>query len=352
MNKLIVAVVFGGCSNEYSVSLQSAAYIVEQIDRTLYDVVMVGITKEGHWLTYRGDTDSIRQDSWHQHPSCLPAFIAPSREIGGIVELVQTEYRTIKVDVVFPALHGKYGEDGTVQGLLQLAGIPYVGCDSFASVLAMDKVVAHTIVQACGITVPNSMTVYDGDRISEVIAAATDLTFPLFVKPVKSGSSIGITKVNEISQLEESIALAFTHDNKVTIEENIVGFEVGCAMLGYDDPKIGVLDEIEISTDFFDFTEKYQLLHSAIHVPARINEAVAERVKEQARTIYKHLGLSGLARIDFFITPDLQVVFNEVNTMPGFTEHSRYPKMMQASGINARACIQYLIQTAVQGGVQ
>jgi len=347
MDKKSVAVLFGGSSNEYEVSLKSAASVIEQINPDTYNLVMVGITREGKWLRYSGSVEKIRNDSWHQHSSCIPSFFSPSREIKGLVELVNTEFHIVPVDVVFPVLHGKYGEDGTLQGLLELAGIPYVGCNSLSSAVAMDKVMAHTLVQAEGIKVTNSVVIYAGDSVEAAALGAAELGFPLYVKPVRSGSSIGITKASNHAELLSGIHAAFEHDYKVVIEQNIAGFEVGCAVIGNGMPIVGVIDEIEVNAGFFNYTEKYTLQSSKIHLPARIDHETADRVRQTALRIYKVLGCQGFARVDLFITPNKEIVFNEVNTIPGFTANSRYPNMLRSSGMEYSEIIDRLLELAM-----
>ncbi|MCG7406560.1 D-alanine--D-serine ligase VanG [Paenibacillus sp. ACRRX] len=351
MEKLTVVVLFGGCSNEYEVSLISAASVIEHMDSDKYELVLVGITREGEWLRYSGSLADIRDNQWHLHPSCIPSFLSPSRSIRGLIEIVNTEYHVTPIDVVFPVMHGKYGEDGTVQGLIELAGIPYVGCDMLSSAICMDKDIAHALVQASGVNTPYSVTMYKGDHEEEGVQDLQALKYPVYVKPAKSGSSIGITKAHDISQLMQGIKLAYEHDHKVVIEEEIKGFEVGCAVLGHRDPMIGVVDEIELIGDFFDFTEKYSLQSSKIHLPARVDAPTADRIKKIARQIYKTLGCKGFARVDMFVTPDGSIVFNEVNTIPGFTSNSRYPKMLQASGYTYSQILDQLIQLAVAEGL-
>jgi D-alanine---D-serine ligase len=347
MKRTNVVILFGGCSNEYEVSLKSASAVIDHLDRDLYNIIMVGITREGAWLRYDGSTANIRVDRWHMHASCCPAFFTPSRGISGLMELKNMEYHMTPVDVVFPMLHGKNGEDGTVQGLLELSGIPYVGCDMLSSVICMDKAIAHTIVEAAGITTARSITIFEGDHLDHAVIATEQLGYPLYVKPAKSGSSIGITKASSKQELIKGIQLAFKHDKKVVIEQNIVGFEVGCAVLGGTSPIVGEVDEIELRGDFFDFDEKYSLHSSTIHLPARIDANTACRIKETALNIYRTLGCNGLARVDMFLTADGSIVFNEVNTMPGFTAQSRYPNMMSSVGIPFPELLDRLIQHAV-----
>lgn len=348
MNKQTIAILFGGRSGEYDVSLNSAAAVIEHLDTAKYELVLVGITREGNWLRYGGSIEDIRLDRWHEHPSCTPSFFSPSRDVKGLVELAGTEFRITPVDVVFPVLHGKYGEDGTLQGLLELAGIPFVGCGMLSSALCMDKELAHKLVQTAGIETPRSLTLFKGESMEESLSVAQQLGFPLFVKPARSGSSLGIAKVYSMEQLAAGIENAFAHDSKVVVEQNIEGFEVGCAVLGNSDPMIGVIDEIELQADFFDYAEKYTLAHSTIHLPARIDDHTASKVKETARAIYEVLGCKGFARVDMFITADGRIVFNEVNTIPGFTASSRYPNMLQASGLAYGQILDRLIELAAE----
>ncbi|SEA51015.1 D-alanine--D-serine ligase VanG [Paenibacillus sp. 276b] len=347
MQKKSIAVLFGGCSGEYNVSLSSAASVIENLDTEKYNLVLIGITQQGSWLRYSGTVEDIRNDRWHLHPSCIPSFFSPSREVKGLIELVHTEYHVTTIDVVFPVLHGKYGEDGTLQGLLELSGIPFVGCGMLSSALCMDKELAHKLVQAAGIDTPRSLTIHRSERMEEVLSEAEALDFPLFVKPARSGSSLGISKVNNRQELITGIEHAFIHDSKVVIEQNINGFEVGCAVLGNSDPVIGMIDEIELQGHFFDFSEKYSLINSKIHLPARIDEDTAMKVKESALTIYKTLGCRGFARVDMFLSTDGRMVFNEVNTIPGFTSNSRYPNMLQASGMTYADILNQLIELAI-----
>ncbi|MGO4371665.1 D-alanine--D-serine ligase VanG [Paenibacillus sp. 2TAB19] len=345
-----IAVLFGGKSTEYGVSLQSAASVIDHLDRSKYAVIMLGITREGAWYRYNGSTDEIRNDRWHYHASCIPAFLSPSRSIAGIVELTGTEYRTVSVDAVIPVLHGRNGEDGTVQGLLELSGIPFIGCDTMSSAISMDKAIASTLVRAAGIQTAASVTVWESEDWEAAAGEAMKLGFPLYVKPSRSGSSFGITKAYDLAALLQGIREAFSHDGKVIIEQNIDGFEVGCAVLGSgEEPFIAEIDEIELAGEFFDYDEKYSLRTSQIRLPARLEAGIAEQVRAAAQIIYKTLGCSGLARVDMFVTNDGRIVFNEVNTMPGFTASSRYPNMMRHSGVSYPQLMDRLIEQAIAG---
>ncbi len=240
-------------------------------------------------------------------------------------------------------LHGKNGEDGTVQGMLELAGIPFVGCDTLSSALCMDKDRAHKLVAAAGIEVPKSVVFCEENRGEALQTVLSDFSLPFFVKPVRAGSSFGISRITEFSELEGAVDEAFSHDSEVIVEENIDGFEVGCAVMGINALTVGRVDEIELSEGFFDFTEKYTLRSSRIHMPARIDEAKEKQIQETAKTIYRALGCSGFARVDMFLTPSGSIVFNEVNTIPGFTSHSRYPNMMKGIGMSFPRMLDRLI---------
>lgn len=341
------AVLFGGCSPEYGVSLQSAAAVLEHMDRTKYEPVPIGITHSGEWFYYTGETGKIEDDSWCGSGDCVPVTVSLNRGEHSLLLMKDGHAERLPIDVVFPILHGKNGEDGTVQGLFELAGIPVAGCGILASALCMDKDRAHRLAKEAGIRVPAS---YVHSRRADRKAAAGragQIGYPLFVKPVKAGSSYGITKVNDEGGLAEAMELAFAYDEKVIIEECILGFEVGCAVMGTRELTVGEVDEIELAEGFFDFTEKYTLKTSAIHVPARISANLARRVKESAKTIYSALDCSGFARVDMFLTKEEEIVFNEVNTIPGFTSHSRFPNMMKAAGISFEEVISGILEEAL-----
>lgn len=344
-----VAVIFGGCSPEYGVSLESASAVIANIDREKYQPVLVGITREGSWYFYGGPVDAIRNDAWHQEKYCIPAVISPSRKQGGLLICDGDGMMRIPLDLAFPVLHGQNGEDGSVQGLCSMAGISLAGCGILASALCMDKDRAHRMVQTIGVRTPRSLVFAktEWEQMQEACGAfVRAVGFPIFVKPVKAGSSYGITKVNEADRLEQAVKEAFGYDDEVILEEYIDGFEVGCAVLGKEELRTGEVDEIELSQGFFDFTEKYTLKTSAIHVPARITQKKAEKIKETAKRIYRCLGCEGFARVDLFLTFNGELVFNEVNTIPGFTEHSRYPGMMRAAGMSFPQVIEEILKEA------
>ncbi len=348
MNKLNVMVFFGGCSSEYSVSLASAFAVLSNLNPAICNPIPIGITKQGKWYYFQGEFTKIKQDIWANSDDCIPAMLSLEPKEHTLFLFEKSGVRSISVDVAFPVLHGKNGEDGTIQGAIALAGIPLAGCGVLSSALCMDKDRAHKMVSNAGVCTAKAFVADKTTSKQKLLELAETVGYPLFVKPVKAGSSYGITKVFEDKALHKAIDLAFQYDEHILIEENITGFEVGCAILGTDALCIGEVDEIELSADgFFDFTEKYTLNTSQIHVPARISQAKADEVKETAQRIYRALGCSGFARVDLFLTPSGEIVFNEVNTIPGFTEHSRFPGMMRAAGYSFQEILDRIIKQAV-----
>lgn len=344
MDKIKVAVIFGGNSSEYDVSLQSAHGVISNMNKERYDLILIGITRQGEWYRFNGDINAIINDSWCNESSCVRAIISPDREAHGLIEFHKNENKLTRIDIAFPVMHGKNGEDGTIQGLLQLAGIPVVGCGMLSSSLCMDKNLAHRLVELQGIRVPKAVVFQKGDTEEKLLAGIGQLTYPVFVKPINSGSSFGITKVNEETSLMNAVRLGFLYDDFIIIEETIEGFEVGCAVLGNSELIIGQVDEIELAEGFFNYTEKYSLKTSKIHMPARINQQLAVQVKKTAEIIYRTLGCKGFARVDMFLTPKGEIVFNEVNTIPGFTSHSRFPNMLKGIGLTYQDIIEAIIK--------
>lgn len=349
MKPLNIAIVFGGCSPEYSVSLQSAYAVLAHLNSEKYTAIPIGITKDGDWFRYRGDPACIPEDTWWKDPSqCVPAAVAQSRSAHGMIELLPDGNRATYIDLAFPVLHGQNGEDGTVQGLFELAGIPLVGCGTLASALCMDKDRAHKLAALAGVAVPDALMLEKQDDIAAAQAFAATTGYPLYVKPVRTGSSYGVSRVENAAALPQAISLARKYDDHVLIEQAIPGFEVGCAVMGNEVLTVGEVDEIALCGGFFNYTEKYTLQTASIHVPARIDRETSNRVKEAAKTLYRALGCTGFARVDLFLTPENQIVFNEINTIPGFTEHSRFPAMLRAAGIGFSEMLEILIQGAIK----
>lgn len=339
--------IFGGCSSEYGVSLQSASAVLHALDQARYTPIMLGITKEGRWLYYTGNVCTIVNDQWQENKmDIIPCTPIVDRGEGALLLLDGSE-RRVYFDAVFPVLHGKNGEDGTLQGLFELMGIPVVGCGMLSGALCMDKDRAHRLVAERGIRVPKSVTFRKTDSMESVEEATERIGYPVFVKPVRAGSSYGISKVVACAALAEAVKEAFMYDDEILIEEAVEGFEVGCAVMGSDGLTVGLIDEIELTDGFFDFEEKYTLKTAKIHCPARISEDMAVRVKEIAKRIYCVLGCKGFARVDMFVTPEGAILFNEVNTIPGFTAHSCYPNMMKGVGIDFSTLISRLIEEVV-----
>ncbi|MDR2167957.1 MAG: D-alanine--D-serine ligase VanG [Clostridiales bacterium] len=342
-----IAVIFGGHSSEYEISLKSAYSVLTHMNREKYEAVAIGITREGEWFHFRGPYQKILEDSWQNPEDCIPAIISPDRRTNGILVFGEGATRKISIDAAMPMLHGRNGEDGTIQGLLELAGITIIGCNTLSSALCMDKSVAHKLVSLAGIKVPKSLVLQNEADFSAATSFAEEVGFPLFVKPVNGGSSFGITRVETCEELPKAIKLAFEHDNSIIIEENIEGFEVGCAILGRDELFVGEVDEIELLGGFLGCDEKNTLSTTTIHAPARIAADKAHEIKEIAKVIYRALGCSGFARVDMFLTPAGEIVFNEVNTIPGFMPHSRYPNMLKAAGMTLEGIVGGIIEAAM-----
>lgn len=340
-----ILVFFGGCSTEYGVSLQSAHAVLTHMDHSRYQPIPVGITQEGQWRYYTGALDAIPADRWQSEPG-TPCTLCLDRGARTLLLLDGTGVQ-ISFDAAFPVLHGKNGEDGTLQGLLELAGVPVIGCGTLSSALCMDKDRAHKLAALAGVKVPRSILFSRGAGLEALRNGAAELGYPLFVKPVRAGSSFGVTRVTGPEGLAEAADSAFSNDRELLLEEAIPGFEVGCAVLGTEELTVGAVDEIELSHGFFDFTEKYTLKTSSIHCPARILPEQAAAIQQAARTIYRALDCKGFARVDLFLTPEGDIVFNEVNTIPGFTAHSRYPNMMKAIGLDFTQLITRIIETEV-----
>ena len=350
--KLSLAVIFGGVSSEHEVSRMSVTSILENLSNERYEVHMVGITKEGRWLLYTGPVEDILSGAWEQGP-VTPAFLSPDPSVHGLVALRDGKAETIHVDVIFPALHGKNVEDGTIQGLFQLSGIPYVGCDTESSAICMDKAVTHSLLSSADIEQAHYLWFYADrfdaapDTIKNKIQARLD--FPVFVKPSSAGSSVGVSKVERFEDLDQAIRKAAREDKKVVVEEGITGQEVEVAVLGNRDCDASIVGEIGASAQFYDYDDKYINGTSQLYIPARSPQEVSEKIRQTAVRAYRLLGCSGLARVDFFVTAgDNRVILNEINTLPGFTSISMYPKLWMAMGLSYGELLDKLIELALQ----
>ena len=351
MSKLNVCVLFGGMSPEHEVSLRSAESVLNNMDHEKYNVFPVGITKEGKWIYFGGkDYSMLPAGTWMEHPDNRQAAISPVRGQGLLTfegDCVTQE----QIDVVFPVLHGENGEDGAMQGLLQLAGIPYVGPHISASAVAMDKTLTKLVIDQAGVPQAAWHLVRRADmknHMDHVVAALeAKFQYPMFVKPAGTGSSVGVSKAADRSALEAALLAAGKFDDKVLVEEFIHGREIEVAVMGNESPVASICGEIDSGADFYDYDAKYITDTSTAYIPARIDEDVAEIVREAAIKVYQAIGCQGLSRVDFFVTFEgNRVVFNEINTLPGFTSISMYPKLFAASGIPYTRLIDELLTLA------
>ena len=358
-----VAIVFGGRSSEHAISCVTAGSVLEAIDRTAYDVVPIGIAPDGRWVLESGDPERLQIKGPGELPSVdgERAAITLLREAGGTDLVVHAPARPPEtlgeVDVVFPLLHGPWGEDGTIQGMFEMAGVRYVGAGVLASAVAMDKAYAKVVLRAAGLPVLPSLTVTarewyrDPDGVRHRVA---DLGFPLFVKPSRAGSSMGISKVHDPSELDAAIEEAHRHDPKALVEQAAVGSrEIECGVLEALDgtPETSVPAEIIVGGEheFYDFAAKYlPEEHTELAVPADIPGDTAAELREMSARAFEAIGCEGLARVDFFLMPDGSLMLNEVNTMPGFTPTSMYPRMWAATGVDYPALVDRLIRLALR----
>lgn len=345
-----VLVLFGGASSEHDVSTVSAASVLQHIPADKYNVYKMGITKEGEWYLYEGDVSLLPEDKWLDSGKLTPAFVSPDRGVHGITVLRDGKAENIRMDIAFPVLHGKNGEDGTVQGLFQLAGIPFVGCDMVSSAVSMDKIFTNTVADAAGVAQADwvSMTEYEFRTGRKTLDEVADtLGYPIFVKPANAGSSVGITKAHNREELEAAMALALQHDTRILFEAFIDGYEVECAVLGNDELETGIVGQILPANEFYDYNAKYDNAASLLRIPAEVPEEKRAEVAEAAQHVFKALGCTGFSRVDFFVAKaDGKVLFNEINTIPGFTSISMYPKMMDAAGVPYTELCDRLLQLA------
>lgn len=339
-----IGVVFGGTSSEYEVSLKSTVAVLKALESLPYEVMMIGITKEGDWLWYQESVNLIENDTWFLEASCVPL----SFDFTGQGFVNKATNQGVLVDIVFPVLHGGDGENGAIQGLFEMMKLAYVGCGVGASSISMNKMLLHEFAKAVGVKSTPSLLINTKKITKEVETFINEAGFPLFVKPNEAGSSKGISKVESEAELVKALEEAFKFDSKVILQKEVVGIEIGCSVLGNEDLTVGACDQVNLAQGFFDYEEKYNLITAGIQVPSIIDITLQQEIKEQAQRLYKALGCSGLARIDFFLTTDNQILLNEINTMPGFTDHSRYPMMMKEIGLSFEQIIEELIKLGVE----
>jgi D-alanine--(R)-lactate ligase len=350
MAKLKIGILYGGVSEEHGISVKSARQVAQQLDTDKYEPYYLGIGQSGAWKLFDGP-DADWQDG-------TPAMLSPDSSVRGLLVLEadrlgsrirQGQYRTINLDLVLPVLHGKRGEDGAIQGLLELSGIPYAGCDIQSSALCMDKSLTYLVARGAGIATPDFWTVTAKETVD-----ADQFSYPVFVKPARSGSSFGVSNVTRKDELPNAIETAAQYDTKILIEQAVVASEVGCAILG-DDPDltVGEVDRIALSHGFFKIHQESSpetgSENSTPIVPADISAESRSLVQETAKAVYRALGCSGLARVDQFLTESGEVILNEVNTLPGLTSYSRYPRMMAAAGLPLGKVIDQLVTVTLAG---
>ncbi len=346
MKKLSVCVIFGGVSSEHSVSEVSASAVLENIDREKYDVHPVGITNEGEWLYFEGEVEDIRNHKWEEGKT-TSAVISPDRTHKALLKLGE-KIEKINIDVVYPVLHGKNGEDGTIQGLCELADIPYVGSGVIGSAACMDKCIAKILFEKAGIPQANWVELKIGDA-PDFEKIEEKLGYPMFIKPSSAGSSVGVTKANNREELKNGIAVALEQDYKVLIEEAINAREVECAVMGNLNPQTSdVLGEIKPAKEFYDFEAKYEDENSELMIPSPVDKRTEEKIKEYAKRAYKICECRGHSRVDFFVEKTTgEIVLNEINTIPGFTPISMYPKLWEVSGVKMTEVIDRHIELAL-----
>lgn len=329
-DRVRVAVLAGGRSSEHEISIASARSVLAALDPTRYDATVIEIGRDGRWeLAAASPSGELEAGGRAFETLPVLADSSPAAVLG-------------RVDVVLPILHGPFGEDGTVQGLLELAGVPYVGAGVAASALCMDKDLCKAVLRDRGIPVPRNVTLRAGDPIDH------PFPYPVFVKPARLGSSVGISKVHDASELEPAVALARRHDDKVLIEEGVDGVEVECGVLGNRDPVASVVGEIVAHAEWYDYSAKYDEGGMELRVPARIPDETAEQVRRIAVESFVATECEGMARVDFFVRPDGEVVVNEINTIPGFTATSVYAKLFAASGIPYAELLDRLVALALE----
>lgn len=345
MSKLNVAVIFGGASSEHEISCKSAANVLSILDSEKYNVYKLGITKEGAWYMTDASADEIKNGEWVKNST--PAVISPDASTHGILAGDEKIY----IDVAFPILHGKNGEDGAIAALLKIAGIAQVTTTMTSGANAMDKVLTHIICQNAGVPMARFEYCYSHEVKADVNAVADRLEkcfdYPVFVKPSSAGSSVGVNKASDRASLIDALTLASEHDFKILVEENITGVEVEAAVIGNFEPWCPVCGQIAAADEFYTYDAKYNNAESKVIIPALISESCQARVRELAVRVYKALECQGMSRVDFFVTADEDIIFNEINTIPGFTDISMYPKMMAYGGLTGNKLADKLIEYAL-----
>ncbi len=344
-----LCVIFGGKSPEHDISRKSVTSVLNNLDKSKYNISVIGITKNGAWYLYTGDYKNIEGGEWEaDSANKKKAIISPDTSDKGVIVFDGDKISKIQLDVIFPVLHGEYGEDGTVQGLFELSGIPYVGMGVMSSANGMDKFMSKIVFQNAGIPQADWVMVNKGDDFeAKMYEIEKKLGYPCFVKPARTGSSVGINKAHNRAELKNALEYAAKFDRKILVEENIDGHEVECAVLGNDDVKAATVGEIIPMVEFYDFDAKYNDASTKLQIPADIPKETIEKIREYAIHAFKALDGDGLSRVDFFVKhSDGSVVLNEINTLPGFTSISMYPKLWDAVGLGYSDLLDSLIELA------
>lgn len=347
-----VLILFGGVSSEHDVSCLSAMSVIQNMPRDSYAMYLLGITKTGEWRLFEGDPALLAEDKWTEASDCLTkATISLDRHDHGILVFRESGTERIPIDVAFPVLHGKNGEDGTVQGLLEIAGIPYVGCDTRASAMCMDKAVTNLVADSVNVAQAKWCSITRDNYLKNMFRfkqhAIEKLGLPLFVKPANAGSSVGISKVKTEADFDAAMEIAFREDDKVVLEEAIDALEIECAVLGNENPMASVVGGIVPSEEFYTYEAKYLSGESELQIPAKISDETQAAVRSAALAIFTAMGCKGLSRVDFFLEKGTgRVLFNEINTLPGFTSISMYSKLMEQSGVPYPKLLDRLLKLA------
>lgn len=350
--KVKILLVFGGVSSEHEVSRNSAFSILSNLDKNKYEIITVGITKDGRWLFTEADFEDIKTGKWENHCENKSVTLNLDKGKNQLILLGKNGYIEKNIHCLWSVLHGKNGEDGTIQGLCQLADLPYVGPDVCSSAVCIDKV--YTKLLADSVKIKQGRYIFtDIDQYvgheSEFIRKVNDNfhQYPLFVKPARAGSSVGITKVNRGSDILKAVETAFMEDSKIVVEECIKGREIEVAVLGNECPKVSCPGEIVPDNDWYDYHTKYNDKLTKLIIPAKLDKPTTKAIQEKALEIYKKFGCKGLSRIDFFLTENNEIFFNEINTMPGFTEASMYPQLWEHSGLAYSKLLDEIIKYAL-----
>ena len=353
MEKLSVALIFGGKSGEHDVSRVSASSIFKHINKEKYDVHTIGITKDGNWIYYNGSAEDMANGEWENlADNDVKINLIPNGNSKVGLEFKDGSFK--KIDVLFPVLHGPYGEDGKIQGVFEISNIPYVGCGVLASSVGMDKLICKKVFSQIGLPQVNytytNKWEFNLNKEKELDKIESELNYPVFVKPANMGSSVGISKACNREELLKGINEALKHDTRIVLEQGINAREIEVAVLGNDDVKASIAGEIIPAKDFYDYEDKYVNGASKLEIPAKVDETTMESIRNMAINAFKGIDGSGLSRVDFFIDKETDKIYiNEINTLPGFTNISMYPKLWGATGIQYTDLIDKLIQLAIEG---